>query len=245
MNTRFDPGPGASQYRYRFGTAEFDEARLDLRVGGLRVDVEQRPLQVLLALLRRAGEVVTKEELFDEVWSGRATVENVLTNAVTKLRRSLGVSDAERIQTVPRAGYRIDGPIERIAVGRRLDSRLDLNVGNLVPGRLNFQLEKQLGPSRASEVWLARHTKTAERRVYKFSTDGARLAVLKREATLFRVLNESLSEKIRHCTDSGLEFRHSAVFFGVRLWRPEFERLVQIRRRPVGVDPRREFLVRG
>ena len=195
MNTRFDPGPGASQYRYRFGTAEFDEARLDLRVGGLRVDVEQRPLQVLLALLRRAGEVVTKEELFDEVWSGRATVENVLTNAVAKLRRSLGVSDAERIQTVPRAGYRIDGPVERIAVGRRLDSRLDLNVGDLVPGRLNFQLEKQLGPSRASEVWLARHAKTAERRVYKFSTDGARLAVLKREATLFRVLNESLSER--------------------------------------------------
>ncbi len=146
MNTRLDSKFGVPQYRYRFGTAEFDEARLDLRVGGLRVDVEQRPLQVLLALLRRAGEVVTKEELFDEVWSGRPTVENVLANAVAKLRRSLGEGDAERIQTVPRAGYRIDGAIERIAVGRQLDSRLELKAGMPVPGRPNFALEKQLGP---------------------------------------------------------------------------------------------------
>jgi eukaryotic-like serine/threonine-protein kinase len=195
VNTRVDPKPGAPQFRYRFGSAEFDEARLDLRVGGLRVDIEQRPLQVLLALLRRAGEVVTKEELLDDVWLGRPTVENVLANAVAKLRRSLGVADAERIQTVPRAGYRIDGPIDRIAVGRQLDSRLDLKAGIPVPSRPQFILDKQLGPSRDSEVWLARHAKTGEKRVYKFSTDGARLAVLKREATLYRVLNEGLGER--------------------------------------------------
>ncbi len=195
MNTRIDPKAGAPRFRYRFGTAEVDETRLDLRVGGLRVDVEQRPLQVLLALLRRAGEVVTKEELLDDVWSGRPTVENVLANAVAKLRRSLGAADAERIQTVPRAGYRIDGPVERLAVGRRLDSQLDLKPAAPVPGRPMFVLENQLGPSRDSEVWLARHAKTSEKRVYKFSTDGERLAVLKREATLYRVLSESLGER--------------------------------------------------
>jgi len=195
MNSRNGPKMGSLQFRYRFGTAEFDEARLDLRVAGLRVDIEQRPLQVLLALLRRAGEVVTKEELLEDVWSGRPTVENVLANAVAKLRRCLGAGDAELIQTVPRVGYRIDGPVKRAVVGRPLDSQLDLKAGIPVPARPQFVLEKQLGPSRDSEVWLARHQKTSELRVYKFSTDGTRLAALKREVTLYRVLIESLGER--------------------------------------------------
>ncbi|HEY2782347.1 MAG TPA: tetratricopeptide repeat protein [Steroidobacteraceae bacterium] len=187
--------PGAPLYCYRFGAAEFDEARFDLRVGGLRVDIEQRPLEVLRELLKSAGDVVTKERLLDVVWSGRPTVETVLTNAISKLRRSLGEADMERIQTVPRVGYRIDGSIDRLAVGRQLLSPLALKVQMPVPGRTHFLLERQLGPLRHNEVWLARNPKTGERRVYKFSSDGDRLSLLKREATLYRVLIEGLGER--------------------------------------------------
>lgn len=186
---------GAPLYCYRFGAAEFDEARFDLRVGGLRVDIEQRPLEVLRELLRHAGDVVSKEKLLDIVWSGRPTVETVLTNAISKLRRSLGEADMERIQTVPRVGYRIDGAIDRVAVGRQLLSPLALKVHMPVPGRPHFLLERQLGPLRHNEVWLARNPKTGERRVYKFSSDGDRLSLLKREATLYRVLIEGLGER--------------------------------------------------
>ena len=68
MTTTQDPGGEAPLYRYRFGGAEFDEVRFELTVGGLLVDLEQKPLQVLGVLLRHVGEVVTKEELFERVF---------------------------------------------------------------------------------------------------------------------------------------------------------------------------------
>ncbi len=83
-----------SVFSYRFGTAEFDEARMELRVADLPVDAEHRVLQVLAYLLRHVGEVVTKEELLSEVWAGRITVDKVLPNAITKLRRALGEANA-------------------------------------------------------------------------------------------------------------------------------------------------------
>jgi len=78
-------------YRYRFGTAEFDESRFELRVGGEPVTIQRRPLEVLAVLLRHAGEVVTKEELLAIVWAGVNTVDNVVANALSKLRTALGL----------------------------------------------------------------------------------------------------------------------------------------------------------
>lgn len=182
-------------YRYRFGTAEFDEAGFELRVGGLAVDLERKPLEILQQLLRHVGEVVTREELFESVWAGRITVDNVLANAMTKLRKGLGEANAESILTQPRVGYRFAGKLERVIVGRKPVSSLALVPGMAVPRREHFILQDQLGTSRSSEVWLARHAKTGERRVYKFSPDGERLSSLKREATLSRVLRDSLGER--------------------------------------------------
>ncbi|HKQ14827.1 MAG TPA: winged helix-turn-helix domain-containing protein, partial [Steroidobacteraceae bacterium] len=187
--------PAAALYRYRFGSAEFDEARFELRVSGLPVDIQRKPLEILACLLAHAGEVVTKDELLDTVWEGRPTVENVIANAITKLRGALGGENAERIVTQPRVGYRFAGAVERVAVGRGWVSRLDLSAGAPVPGRPNFVLESMIGRSVASEVWLARHAKTHEPRVYKFSPDGGSLAGLKREATLSRLLRENFGEQ--------------------------------------------------
>jgi len=181
-------------YGYRFGSAEFDESRFELRVAGLPVEVERRALEVLAYLLRHAGEVVTKEELLREVWAGRVTVDKVLPNAVAKLRRALGEANAEQLSTQARIGYRFDGTVARSAVGRRFASRIELATGQPVPARTNFVLLRPLGSSRGSEVWLAEQAKTRARRVYKFAADGERLRALKREATLSRVLRESLDD---------------------------------------------------
>lgn len=178
-------------YCFRFGSAEFDESRFELKVAGLPVEVERRALEVLSCLLHHAGEVVTKEELFRAVWAGRVTVEKVLPNAVTKLRRALGEANAEHITTQARIGYRLDGPVSRMAVGRPPAAALELGAGQPVPGRPNFVLRRALGAHRGSEVWLAEHAKTREARVYKFALDGERLRSLKREATLLRVLQDS------------------------------------------------------
>jgi non-specific serine/threonine protein kinase len=175
--------------------AEFDEARSELRIAGLVVELEPRPLQILLQLLRHPDEVVTREELFEVVWANRPTVDNVLANAVAKLRKALGADLSRCLVTLPKLGYRLLGPVQRMATGRRHVSQLELEAGMPVPGRGEFVLERQLAPSRHSEVWLARHTGSGALRVYKFSTDGERLSVLKRETTLCRVLRESLGER--------------------------------------------------
>src|SRR3546814_4602901 len=65
----------------------------------------------------------------------------------------------------------------------------------MVPGREHFILDRQLGPAHAGEVWLARHDKTGEPRVHKFSADGEHLSALNREAMLYRVLHDTLVER--------------------------------------------------
>jgi non-specific serine/threonine protein kinase len=87
---------GQPLYRYRFDDAEFDEARASLHVAGQRVELEQRPLQVLALLLQRVDELVPRTDLFETVWEGRPTVDNVLANAVAKLRKALGASKGVR-----------------------------------------------------------------------------------------------------------------------------------------------------
>lgn len=184
-----------SLFRYRFGQCEFDEASFQLRVSGQAVDVQRRPLEILSYLLAHAGEVVTKDELLSVVWAGRPTVENVIANAITKLRSALGAEHADFILTQPRVGYRFAGTLERIAVGRDFTRSLELKQGEAVPQRPHFHLEVPLGSANGIEVWTARHAKTRELRVYKFSPDGERLGSLKREATLYRVLRDSLGER--------------------------------------------------
>jgi len=182
-------------FRFRFGSAEFDESRFVLLVGGQTVEVQRKPLEVLALLLRNSGEVVTREELLERVWDNRPTVEHVINNALAKLRSALGADNAASILTQPRVGYRFEGKLERTPVGRAVHSELQLASGGTVPGRTNFILRRMLGRSDDHEVWLARHERTGEERVYKFCIAGGRLTGLKREATLARVLREQLGPR--------------------------------------------------
>lgn len=182
-------------FRYRFANADFDESQGVLTLDGAVIPVEPRPLRLLLELLRHANEVVTKEELFDAVWDGRATVDNVLANAVNKLRKALGDEAGARIVNLPRVGYRLLGPVERVVVGRIDAARLDLQVGQPVPRRDGFRLERQLGSGGRGQVWLARHAKLDQLHVFKFTTDADGLRSLKREFTLYRVLKAELGDR--------------------------------------------------
>ncbi|WP_257692263.1 winged helix-turn-helix domain-containing protein, partial [Mycobacterium tuberculosis] len=95
-----------TEYIWRFGNVLFDEGRWQLTVGNTVVEIEPKPLEILGVLLRHAGEVVTKEELFGFLWPGVIVVEKALTNAVGKLRRAIGDQDQRMIVTVHRIGYR-------------------------------------------------------------------------------------------------------------------------------------------
>ena len=99
----------------RFGSFELDIKEGRLAKGGLRVRLQEQPLQVLVLLLERPGEVVTREEFRQKLWSQDTFVEfdDGLNTAVGKLRASLGDSaDNPRfLETVPRRGYRFIAPI--------------------------------------------------------------------------------------------------------------------------------------
>ena len=180
-------------FLWRFGNAEFDQAAMRLKVDRKPRKLELKPAQVLELLLRHAGEVVTREELMDTVWEGRVVVDNVLSTAVGKLRDALADVDAVQIETVPRAGYRLVGSIERSVSRQRAPSELALHTGGPVPLRPEFRLTQMLGEGGGSEVWLAEGGKN-NRRVFKFAADGRRLASLKREATLNRLLRKMLGD---------------------------------------------------
>jgi DNA-binding winged helix-turn-helix (wHTH) protein/TolB-like protein len=96
---------------WRFGECQFNEQRYQLQVHGRLVELERKPLEVLLQLLLSSGGVVRKEELFDNVWPGVVVVDASLATAVSKLRKAL--DDQDVIQTVSKVGYRICVPIQR------------------------------------------------------------------------------------------------------------------------------------
>jgi non-specific serine/threonine protein kinase len=183
----------ATEYIWRFGNVTFDEARWELRVDNAVQELEPKPLEMLGLLLRHAGEVVTKEELLGFLWPDVMVVEKVLTNAVSKLRRAIGDTEQKTIITVHRIGYRFMAPATRKAIRSKDEPKVaPLHAGEYVPGRPQWCLERLLASADGSDVWLASHEKTRERRVYKFASSGGRLAALKREVTLSRVLNELL-----------------------------------------------------
>ena len=65
--SRADDHQARGQFRFRFGTAEFDQARFELILDGRAVQAERRPLELLEVLLIHVGEVVTHEELHGAV----------------------------------------------------------------------------------------------------------------------------------------------------------------------------------
>jgi Tol biopolymer transport system component/DNA-binding winged helix-turn-helix (wHTH) protein len=99
----------------RFGSFEADTRSGELRRGGVKVKLSGQPFEVLVALLGNPGQVVTREELREKLWSQDTFVdfEHGLNKAINRVREALG-DDAENprfIETLPRRGYRFLAPV--------------------------------------------------------------------------------------------------------------------------------------
>jgi len=102
----------------RFDIFELDVRTGELRKRGAKVRLQGQPLQVLETLLRRPGELVTREELRAQIWKADTFVDfdHSLHNAIARIREALGDSaEAPRyVETLPRRGYRFIGPVETV-----------------------------------------------------------------------------------------------------------------------------------
>ena len=98
-----------------FGVFELDAHSGELRKNGIRIKLQQQPLQVLSLLLDRPGEVVTREELRERLWPQDVYVDfdRGLNKAMGKLRDALGDSadSPHFIETLPKVGYRFVAPV--------------------------------------------------------------------------------------------------------------------------------------
>src|SRR5258708_747805 len=111
--------PSDSRAVLRFGPFEVDLASGELHKHGVRLRLQEQPFQILVMLLENPGEVVTRDELRNKLWTSDTFVDfDVgLNNAVLRLRNALGDSaDSPRfIETLPRRGYRfiaqVDAPV--------------------------------------------------------------------------------------------------------------------------------------
>jgi DNA-binding winged helix-turn-helix (wHTH) protein len=100
---------------YRFGMFELDLRAAELRRNGVKLKLQDQPYQVLLKLLERPGEVVSREELRSALWHEDTFVdfETGLNTAIKRLRETLGDSadNPTFIETVPRRGYKFVAPV--------------------------------------------------------------------------------------------------------------------------------------
>jgi TolB-like protein/DNA-binding winged helix-turn-helix (wHTH) protein/tetratricopeptide (TPR) repeat protein len=99
----------------RFGAFELDSRTGELRKKGMKIRLQGQPVEILVMLLERPGEAITREELQKKLWPGDTFVDfdQGLNNAMKRLRGALD-DDAERphfIETVPRRGYRFIGDV--------------------------------------------------------------------------------------------------------------------------------------
>jgi DNA-binding winged helix-turn-helix (wHTH) protein len=109
-----------------FEPFELDPARRRLTASGQPVAISERQLDVLLLLVARAGQIVSKGELLEAGWSDVAVGDNSLEQAISSLRRLLGAHPAGTayVETVPRRGYRFAALVVRRA-SRESDGDLD------------------------------------------------------------------------------------------------------------------------
>jgi len=101
--------------RLRVGECEVDiPLREVVRADGSKTRITVKSMAVLLVLVEHAGQVVSRDALLESVWAGTMPTDDVVTQAVTGLRKALGDDrDAPRyVETIPKSGYRLLADVE-------------------------------------------------------------------------------------------------------------------------------------
>jgi TolB-like protein/DNA-binding winged helix-turn-helix (wHTH) protein/Flp pilus assembly protein TadD len=140
-------------HRLSFGPFEADLRSGELRKQGIRVRLQAQPFQMLVMLLERPGELVTREEICQKLWPADTFVDfdHSLGTAVNKIREVLNDSAAEPrfIETLPRRGYRFIAPVVTLA-----DPSQDVEPPSSSAPEPNKEEEDHRSPFQRSLVWI-------------------------------------------------------------------------------------------
>ena len=115
-----------------FGAFEADEAREELRKHGVRIKLHSQPFQLLMMLLERPSDVVTREEMRQRLWGHDTFVDfdHGLNSAVNKIREALGdsASQPRYVETLSGKGYRFIAPVSQSPTTVRVAASVGLAV---------------------------------------------------------------------------------------------------------------------
>src|SRR5579864_5110156 len=109
------------KHLFRFGVFEADQHTGELRKQGRRMQLQGQPFDILIMLLERPGELVSRTQIRERLWPDGTFVDfdHSLNTAVNKLRDVLGdsASSPRFVETLARRGYRFIAPVQRGAAG--------------------------------------------------------------------------------------------------------------------------------
>ncbi len=92
------------------GTVEVDLRAGVVQRDGAVIAMRAKSFALLSLLIGKAGAVVTRDEIVDAIWDGRAITDDAINQTIRDIRRSIGDDDARALQTVPKRGYRLAPP---------------------------------------------------------------------------------------------------------------------------------------
>jgi TolB-like protein/DNA-binding winged helix-turn-helix (wHTH) protein len=134
--TLFKPvGPAslAGEDDFQLGDILVRPSLREVEARGVRESLEPRVMQVLVALARANGAVVSRDDLIRQCWGGRVVGEDAINRCVSKIRQlaELGGGGAFEIDTIPRVGYRlIHSPLPSLAEPRPFSCVSAAGVGD-------------------------------------------------------------------------------------------------------------------
>lgn len=96
---------------FRFGNFEFEQLSGVLRRDGRQRRLRPQTAAVLSQLLEHPGHLMTHEQLMQAVWGDTVVTDNSLAQCISEIRSALGSARAGTIETLPRRGYIVYGPV--------------------------------------------------------------------------------------------------------------------------------------
>jgi non-specific serine/threonine protein kinase len=190
-----DPSQRAGSEAPRTGVLRWPGAEVDLRSAQVRrgrqlLSLDRSSYEVLLALLLRAGEVLSKDDLLDAAWPGRVVSENSLAKAISRLRRDLGDEAGAPLQSVHGYGYRWAGEVHWVDAEAPPPPSASENdwIGVMVPKRPGWTFRRLLGRGPYSVVLMADSDAGEAPRAVKLGLGEEGLRHVRREVALHRYL---------------------------------------------------------